>query len=353
MIYFLFSFLNKLSFEEANKKYNIINNSAINIVPLDDIVVKGFKKKFLILKKIIKTIKEQVYKCDFLIARMPSVTLEGNIAIYYAKKYKKPYVIEVVSCVKDSLWNHSFIGKLLAYPSYFIARYSIKSAPNTIYVTKEYLEKCYPCTGKNFTLSDVQIELVDEKRVKEKYFGKFSNKKLIIGSAGAVNVKYKGHDRVIKALSILKDKFNIEYQIIGNGSQERLRKIAKQYGVDDKVLFLGNLPHNKINNWLDTIDIYIQPSKNEGLPRALIEAMSRGLFCLGSKVGGIPELLKEEYMFKNSKYAEKEIAKLLLNLDEEKVIIGGIKNLRKAREFSEKRLKEARDNIYKEILKKD
>jgi glycosyltransferase involved in cell wall biosynthesis len=49
---------------------------------------------------------------------------------------------------------------------------------------------------------------------------------------------------------------------------------------------------------LDEIDIYIQPSRQEGLPRSLIEAMSRGCLCIGSEAGGIPELLESQYIHK-------------------------------------------------------
>ena len=46
--------------------------------------------------------------------------------------------------------------------------------------------------------------------------------------------------------------------------------------------------------WLDGIDLYLQPSYIEGLPRALVEAMNRGCPALASNVGGIPELLGKE-----------------------------------------------------------
>ena len=49
-------------------------------------------------------------------------------------------------------------------------------------------------------------------------------------------------------------------------------------------------------DWLDTLDLYLHPSYTEGLPRALIEAMSRALPCVASSVGGIPELLPERWM---------------------------------------------------------
>ena len=53
----------------------------------------------------------------------------------------------------------------------------------------------------------------------------------------------------------------------------------------------------EVNAWLDTVDIYVQPSKQEGLPRSVIEAMNRGCVCLGSRKAGIPELLEEDELF--------------------------------------------------------
>ena len=48
---------------------------------------------------------------------------------------------------------------------------------------------------------------------------------------------------------------------------------------------------------MSTLDLYLQPSDTEGLPRALIEAMSVGCPCVGSDAGGIPELIDKESIF--------------------------------------------------------
>ena len=57
-------------------------------------------------------------------------------------------------------------------------------------------------------------------------------------------------------------------------------------------MFNGVLPSGQpVLNWLDDIDIYVQPSFQEGLPRALVEAMSGGRPAFASTTGGIPELL--------------------------------------------------------------
>lgn len=336
---------------EAKKRYNIISDSRIRVAGVNDVTTHGISEKIKSFRQMIYTIKEAVRETDYLIARMPSATMEGNIAIHYAKKYKKPYMVEVVACVRDSLWNHSSKGKLLAYPCYWVARHSIKNAPYAVYVTREYLQKRYPCKGKIFSVSDAQIELIDESEVVKKYSERDFDSKLVIGSAGAVDVKYKGHETVIRALQLLqKDLPQVEYQIAGDGDQSRLISIAKECGVEERVKFIGSVPHQEINTWLDGLDIYIQPSKNEGLPRALIEAMSRGLCCFGTDTGGIPELLGKEYLFRKGDGCIQDVGRLLMNVSQKTILEDGLANREKAKEFTEAFLSEKRKIIYGEVL---
>ena len=91
------------------------------------------------------------------------------------------------------------------------------------------------------------------------------------------------------------------------------------------------MPHEKIFDYLDNIDIYIQPSKQEGLPRAFIEAMSRGCPSLGSKVGGIPELLNSDCVF--HKGSVHEICELLKTLDTKRMLKEAKTNFEKSKEY--------------------
>jgi glycosyltransferase involved in cell wall biosynthesis len=81
--------------------------------------------------------------------------------------------------------------------------------------------------------------------------------------------------------------------IVGDGRHRRsLESRVRRLGIGDSVVFLGHLPFGPaVRRELDRADLFVLPSRQEGLPRALLEAMARALPAIGSTVGGIPELL--------------------------------------------------------------
>ena len=85
-------------------------------------------------------------------------------------------------------------------------------------------------------------------------------------------------------------------RFVGGGRYvDTLKQDVSRRRLSDRVLFMGQLPAGEpIRTVLDEADLFILPSRSEGLPRAMIEAMARGLPCIGTQVGGIPELLSPE-----------------------------------------------------------
>ena len=177
-----------------------------------------------------------------------------------------------------------------------------------------------------------------------------SGSKIIIGTTAAIDVKFKGQQYIIAALGYLKKRgiLNYEYQLVGTGNQAYLKKVAKKFGVESQVKFLGGIPHEKIFDWLDTIDIYVQPSKQEGLPRALVEAMSRGLPAFGASTGGIPELLDSKYIFKNSSAFRKtkEIACMIMSFNKKSMKEQAKKNFDISMKFKRDLLDKKRNDFY-------
>jgi glycosyltransferase involved in cell wall biosynthesis len=87
-----------------------------------------------------------------------------------------------------------------------------------------------------------------------------------------------------------------EVTVVGDGRlRPSLEMFARRHGVAAKFGFVGSMASSAaVRVELDASDIFVLPSRTEGLPRALVEAMARALPCIASNVGGIPELLARE-----------------------------------------------------------
>lgn len=267
-----------------------------------------------------RILTEQLEKVDFAIIRLPSFI--GQLAVKIARKLHKPYLVEVVGCPWDSLWNYGLKGKLIAPWMTLSMKHQIKHADYAIYVTNKFLQSRYPTDGIGIGCSDVQIASVTEQVLQHRLEKiRRGSEKYVLGTTAAVNVPYKGHQYVIEALGKLKKQgiTNFVYQMVGDGDRTRLEQVIRDNDVADQVEFLGAMPHDKVFQWLDTIDIYIQPSRQEGLPRAVIEAMSRGLPAIGAATGGIPELILPECIFSNTNRNIDEICALLLSYTPERM----------------------------------
>ena len=301
-------------------------------------------------KEIEREINDKVKKIDKAIIRMPSVI--GMFACESCIKNNKPYIIEMVACPWDGYLNHIRKGgKILAPIMTLLTKKYIKNAPRVLYVTNEFLQKRYPSNGISIACSDVVLE-ENDINVLNRRLDKIENKEkngiLKLATVASVELKYKGQEYVIKAIANLKKKnVRFEYYLIGNGNNSRLKEIAKKYNVEQEVHFMGSLRHEQVFEMLDKIDVYIQPSLQEGLPRALIEAMSRACPAIGSNAGGIPELLDKEYIFKRKNISQLE--KILVQLNVEKLKEQAKRNYEKSLNYSKDILENKREEFYYNI----
>lgn len=332
---------------QQNNKASQITLENINIIKLPNIAsISGIINR----KECTRILEKSIKDADILFIRLPSFI--GNIAVKIARKMKKPYLIEMVGCPWDSLWNHSVKGKLLAPFMWFETRSHLKEAKYAIYVTNSFLQSRYPTKGKFVNCSNVELLQTDisvlDNRIKKILKPK---KKIVIGTAAALNVRYKGQQYIIEAISRLKNEgIQCEYQLVGWGDSSYLREKAKQYGVEDCIKFIGTLPHEDVFSWIDNIDIYAQPSRQEGLPRALIEAMSRGCPAIGAKSGGIPELLEEGYVFSNTSKNIDEICNIIKSYDTEKMIGQAKRNFSESKQYNKELIQARRESMFSELM---
>lgn len=331
------------------------NMSLATTEKLEFIEVPNFKSIKTYYKKIEvkKLIENYVREADCIIARLPSSI--GSIAIKYAKKHKKPYLIEVVGCVWDSLWNHgSPVAKIIAPFSYLKTRKLIIKSNFTIYITKKFLQSRYPSYGRTCVCPNVSINQVDSKvldnRIK-KIYNKNREDTIVFGLVGSLDVSYKGHETVIKALSLIKDqipKFRLEF--LGKGNSDRWVNLTKKYGIYQYTNFLGTLPSgDAVYNWMDNIDVYLQPSSAEAQGRSIIEAMSRGCPVIASRVGGIVELINHDWLINPGDYVE--LANKIVKLVNDKDIMQeqALRNFEEAKQYYQENIEIARTMFLNEF----
>ncbi|NIM19919.1 MAG: glycosyltransferase [Candidatus Latescibacteria bacterium] len=101
----------------------------------------------------------------------------------------------------------------------------------------------------------------------------------------------KGVDVVVRALEHVQTE-GLRLLLVGSGSEEdRLKTLATQLNVDEKIMFAGEKAYTEIPNWLCASDVLVLPSRNEGHPNAVLEALACGVPVIASRVGGVPEII--------------------------------------------------------------
>lgn len=118
----------------------------------------------------------------------------------------------------------------------------------------------------------------------------------VIGYVGNIR-PVKGSDVLIEAMDHLVKQIgnhDAELWIVGSGEIEaQVRARTKALGLDSRVRFLGRQPHDAIPRWMSAVDVFCLPSRNEGCPNVILEALASGKPVVASRVGGIPELLTD------------------------------------------------------------
>lgn len=298
-------------------------------------------------------VREVLSKVDCAITRLPGVL--GPMACREALRRGMPFMAEVVGDPFDSLWNHgSWKGKLAAVPLALLNRHYIGQAPFATYVTRAALQRRYPPGGKWVAVSDVIIDAPRED-VLERRLARIDALRVrapaILGLVGSYDIDYKGHETALRALALLQRAGRpVTLRCIGAGDPTRWRARAAALGVESYVEFGRPVPQGTpMLEWMDCLDICVVPSLQEGLPRALVEAMSRALPAVGSRRGGIPELLESRWLHRpGDHHALTSLVGMLLD-DREEMKAQARENWRTASDFAADVLERRRDGLVRQF----
>jgi glycosyltransferase involved in cell wall biosynthesis len=102
----------------------------------------------------------------------------------------------------------------------------------------------------------------------------------------------KGLPVLLEAASRMPDEMS--FSLVGDGSQRvELAALIKRLGLSGRATLVGRVPHQAIPLWMNAGDVFCLPSASEGCPNVVVEALACGRPVVASRVGGIPELIRE------------------------------------------------------------
>ncbi|ACG75620.1 glycosyl transferase group 1 [Anaeromyxobacter sp. K] len=266
--------------------------------------------------------------------RGPSI-LASYLGVHLSRR-RRPYGIEVVGDPYDvfapGAVDHP-LRPVFRWLTTSRLRHECAHACAASYVTEAALQQRYPCLGPSFAISSIRLlpeAIVDTPRV-------YTRPARRIVFVGSLEQLYKGPDVLLGAAAqLVASGRELAVTIVGDGRRRaELEDSAAARALGDRIHFAGWLPGGQaIRRELDRADLFVLPSRTEGLPRAMVEAMARGLPCIGSTAGGIPELLPPECLASPGDAASLASAIARLADDPERLTLTSAQNLARAHRFS-------------------
>ncbi len=321
--------------------------------------------------EIVAGVRSAMAACDAAILRVPSPI--GALAALALERIGRPYAVEVVGDPYDvfapGAVPHPFRPVLRWWMPRQLKRICA-GAVAAAYVTREALQRRYPCSSYAVGVSDVELSSrgLNDARPYTTFFSSVelgaiafkaadnpvgAKGPLRIISVGTLEQLYKAQDVLIRAVARCAERgADVHLTLVGDGKyRSQLERLVARLGIATRVAFKGHLsPADAVRAELDKANLFVLPSRQEGLPRALIEAMARGLPAIGSTVGGIPELLPAEDLVPPG-----DVEALTSRIQEfyesaARRRTAGARNLREARAYHEETLTGRRDAFYRYVL---
>ncbi|MBD2361830.1 glycosyltransferase family 4 protein [Anabaena minutissima FACHB-250] len=264
-----------------------------------------------------------------------------------------PYAVEVVSDPYDVFAPGAMSHPLRPFFRRFfpqIQKQQCAQAMAAAYVTRQALQQRYPCPNYSVGVSDVELSS-DAVQIEPRPLCQSKSRWTLI-FVGTLAQLYKAPDVLINAVAIcVHEGLCLKLIMLGEGKHRKeLEAKAVALGLKDRVCFRGQLAAgDTVRAELDRADLFVLPSHQEGLPRAMVEAMARGLPCIGSTVGGIPELLAAEDMVQpgDANVLAQKIREVVTN--PERMAKMSARNLQKAKEYKSEVLYEQRIDFYRYV----
>jgi glycosyltransferase involved in cell wall biosynthesis len=268
---------------------------------------------------------------------------------------QRPFGLEVVGDPYDAWSPGAVYHPLRPFCRWWFTKRlqeQCRRAAAVAFVTQRALQQRYPANSYSVGVSDVEIGrdgLLESNREKVASLQAGHPRAFRLVAVGSLAQMYKGTDTLIQAVAdCVLAGWDLSLTVVGGGKhQSNLERLAEHLAIAPRVRFLGNVPSgSRVRAELDAADLFVMPSRQEGLPRAMVEAMARALPCVGSNVGGIPELLPGNCLVPagDAMALSRKIQEVLARPD--RLTEMSTRNLECARSFRDEVLASARRAFY-------
>jgi len=168
----------------------------------------------------------------------------------------------------------------------------------------------------------------------------------------------KGVEYLIEAFNIIKNKAPAtKLFLVGDGEKKQsLEDLVRKNNLEKQVNFIGQVQNDDIPEYMAIADIFVLPSLSEGFPGVILESMASGLSVVATKVGGLPELIKdgENGFLVEPKNPEQISEKVLLLLEDDKLREKiSNNNKEKVKRYSWENVIDKIEKIYSEAIAKN
>jgi glycosyltransferase involved in cell wall biosynthesis len=262
----------------------------VHVLPMPYYVgLPGLIRRFIPLAM---SVRRAVADADRVVLRVPGVI--GSLGAVACRVSRRRYAVEVVGDPADVLASGVLgaVGRCARHLAAAQLRWVVRGADTSLFVTRQALQRRYPPRPGTPSTGTARVQLDRDDFVSRGRTGPQPPFRVV--TIGSQEQRYKGHDVLLRALRQLLDEgLDVTATVVGGGRMhDELVGLAVALGLADRVVFTGAVhARHRIVEILDAAALFALPSRTEGMPRALIEAMARALPSVATDVGGIPELL--------------------------------------------------------------
>jgi len=353
---------------EAGPEFKRVSGSGVDFVAVPYYL--GPWQYLKVRSQVRDVVRSSLRPQDAVLCRVSSRLADDLIPSLW--KQGRPYGLEVVGDPREALAPGAVkhpLRPVFRQLSTRGLRAQCARASAVSYVTERALQLSYPAgnDGMSISVSDAELQpgsFSEFPRVFTTYYsstdlapdayaakpkmhtGPVPRRIVFVGSLAQM---YKGPDVLLHAVSLLnREGFRLEVSLVGGGRHlDQMQQLAQTLGVAQRVTFHGEVPSDAVREAMDWATLFVLPSRTEGLPRVIVEAMARALPCVATNVGGIPELLPPEDMVPPNN-PEALAAKIRHVLSSPGHLNGmSIHNLAKAQEFRPDVLEKRRTRFYR------